>query len=300
MRPRRRIEMASWDLVGWVYLQRWGRWGPECCMSWEEPLALSASSSSTGGTRLSFDVKCVCACALVCVRVCTLSSSSRALWASSGSWLLSFFFSLWFGPLLCQLFCLLLNMQSWLPAPLRVCRSVTGALAVSASARVVTRLRRGWLGGSGVKWRPHTVALSCLDPNATTVSKGDWASSVCGMVQSLSHLFPSSTSSFLSVCLSSPLLFLSSTNQQLCLEGNQAAPANYAALAAAPPSLLPALRSVLPDQTAFTPSPPSISSCPPSVPLTSILHEGYAFINNEGKNYTVITHLLLCLNCKYH
>lgn len=116
---------------------------------------------------------------------------------------------------------------------------------------------------------------------------------VCGMVQSLSRLFPSSTSSFLSACLSPPLLFLSSTNQQLCLEGNQAAPANYAALASAPPFPLPALLYVLPDQTAFPPSPPSISSCPPSVPLTSILHEGYAFINNESKNYTVITHLLL-------
>lgn len=58
-------EMASRDFAGWVYLQRWGRWGPGCCMSWEEPLALSASSSSTGGTRhcLSMWSVCVCVCA---------------------------------------------------------------------------------------------------------------------------------------------------------------------------------------------------------------------------------------------
>lgn len=77
MRLRQRIEMASWDLVGWVYLQRWGRSGPECCMSWEEPLALSASSSSTGGTRLSFDVKRVCACAPACVCVPAAHSAAR-------------------------------------------------------------------------------------------------------------------------------------------------------------------------------------------------------------------------------
>lgn len=48
------------------------------------------------------------------------------------------------------------------------------------------------------------------------------------------HLFLSSASSFLSVSLAFPLLFFRSTNQQLCLEGNQAAPANYAALGTAP------------------------------------------------------------------
>ena len=80
-----------------------------------------------------------------------------------------------------------------------------------------------------------TVALSCHDP-ALPLSPRETELQVCvawcNHSSSLSILPP-----ILSVSVAFPLLFICSTNQRLCLKGNQAVLANYAALAVLPPSL---------------------------------------------------------------
>lgn len=107
--------------------------------------------------------------------------------------------------------------------------------SVSLSVWIVSQLG----GESSVEVRrsgDSTVALSCLYP-ALPLSPRETELQVCVAWHNHSrHLSPSSASSFLSVSLTFPHLFLCSTNQRLCLEGNQAALANYAALAAAPSS----------------------------------------------------------------
>ena len=199
---------------------------------------------------------------------CSLSSSSCLLRASSDSWLLCFFFTLSIAlppRALSNSSVFFPALQSWLPVPLQ-----PSALWYCCSdSLIVTQLS----GDSSVlvPWSgDSTVALSCRDPELP-LSPRETELQVCLAWRNHSpHLFPSSSSSssFLSVSLTFPLLFFRSTNQQLCLEGNQAAQANYAALAAASlsPSFSSAHLSTWPGSChAFPPCLPlSIYSCPPS------------------------------------
>lgn len=154
--------------VCWVYLQRWGRSGPECCTSWEEPLGLSASSSSTGGTtHCPFLGRVYAECVW-----CTVSSPPCSLGTSSGSWLLRFFFTLLIGSLhldVCQIFLLLS------PAP-----SVR-----SSPARRSLWVSREWHSSVEIVSISHYCCTVMQRSSTATVSMGDWASSVCGMLQSL-------------------------------------------------------------------------------------------------------------------
>lgn len=198
-------------------------------MSWEEPLGLSASSFSTGGTTHSPPVEDVCICVSRSeVSLQQLQAQQLILLVLSIFRLLHWFVTLLIAPFptvyLCQLF--LPELRSGL------CSSSAQRSHChwcSPSVWIVIQLS-----GSVAMWRLYCCTVMPWS-SINTVSKGDWALSVCvAWCNHFSHL-PLSSPSFLSSF--PPPLHLLHKSAAL-FEGNQAALTNYAALAV-PPRFFP-------------------------------------------------------------